>query len=209
MPKLGPQPPVPGVVKIELLGSLTGIPTANIFHASYGGSPPTSTQAQTLANNLIGAFRSAFQALVSTEYNCTLCRVTDLSSPSGAVAESAAGWSGTLSSQPLPNQTAMLVNWLVGRRYRGGHPRSYIAGLSQIELGSPTSWDPAYLGEWQIAVNSWHSSLNGGAIGSFGPFSHVNVHMIHLGAYVVPPVVDAILSGAPNPTPGTQRKRLH
>ena len=190
-------------------GSCTGIPTANIFHASYGGTPPTATQAATLAGNLIGAFRSSFQALVSTEYLCNLCRVTDLASSTGAVAESAAGWAGTLAGQALPNQTAMLVNWLVGRRYRGGHPRTYLAGLVQIELSNPTTWDPSYLGEWQIAVNNWHSALNGGAIGSFGPFSHVNVHMIHLGAYVVPPLVDPILSGAPNPTPGTQRKRLH
>jgi hypothetical protein len=38
---------------------------------------------------------------------------------------------GSLGGNTLPPQCAAVISWGIGRRYRGGKPRTYIAGISE------------------------------------------------------------------------------
>lgn len=208
MTKLGPLPPVPGVTKFEFHGSLFGPPVVNIFHVQYGGGPPSATDLATHASRMHDSFQQVFQSLLSTAYNATGTTATDLSSSTGAVATQGGPWTGTGGSDYLPNNTAMLINWSIPRRYRGGHPRTYLPGLTLSDTSGPTSWTPAVVSSFSAAAENFLSRVNAPAIGAYGPFSMVCVHYYHLGAYRVPPLVDPVTAGAAHGMPASMRKRM-
>jgi hypothetical protein len=204
-----PLPPVPGVVKIEFLWTQNGVPAANIFHASYSGSAPSSSDCTAIAGQIDTAFwTSGFRGFFSNFTTLQGIRVTDIATDTGASGEYSDGNSGTISEEGVGAQMCVLVNYSIARRYRGGHPRTYYPGLSNTYLESPQQWDSDGVTAVNSAAANLYEILQTASSGSTTLTGQVCVSYRTGDAPRVTPLVEAISSAVVNGSVKTQRRRL-
>jgi hypothetical protein len=116
----------------------------------------------------------------------------------------------------------MLVNYVIGRRYRGGKPRSYFPWGSSQEIFTRQSWNPTFVTNVDSGLAAYFSAVIGTTVGGTTLTEHVNVsyysgftvvtNPVTHRARNVPtvravPVVDNILSFAASSRPASQRRR--
>jgi hypothetical protein len=104
--------------------------------------------------------------------------------------------------------TCAVVDWLIGRYYRGGHPRTYFGGIATASvtsgsvLGNPQSANiAAGAAAWLTAVNALtHGSISAVALGTVS-FAQAN-------AWRSPPVFEAYTGSKVRTHLGTQKRRI-
>jgi hypothetical protein len=217
-----PLNPVPNVLKCQLLWSDSSdndVRTTWFFR--YSGGPPTATD----CNNLAADIYSAVEAMVgnwtaTTQF--TGVEVTDLSSPSGGQGLHSQSTSGTRVGGDLAGGTAVVVGYVITRRYRGGKPRSYFPFFSSSDLVSRQQWSAGDLSILDGDLATCFAAIIGATSGSTTITDHVNVSY-YTGNRVVTnpitgrarnvpqpravPVVDVITSFGARVQPGSQRRR--
>lgn len=127
-----PALPAVQVLKTEVIGNMEGAGFANIFHTGGIGvtGPPTVAQLLTYLTALEASYKAHILPLLSIGITVTEVKCTDLSSSTGAVAEAGfADAGGVTSSGALAVSSAVVLSWAISRRYRGGHPRTYLPGI--------------------------------------------------------------------------------
>lgn len=200
-------PPVPGVVRVAMTGVLDLIPIATIFHMGYTGSPPSGTA--------VLGFSDAVASNWGTFVNAHLCNtcsydtftVTDLSSETGAEGIFEASHVGGASGVAVPNSVQLVISKAIARRYRGGHPRTYICGLPSTGLLDQTHWQtPFAIG----IANAWSTFIQGliGTVSFPAVSAEVCVHYIKNKEPLAFPLVDATQGAVGRALMGTQRRRL-
>jgi hypothetical protein len=187
----------------------------------YGGSPPNSADCSNFAVTLENAF-AAENALWDTRTELTGCTATDLSSNSGGVGSSTGSTNGTLGGDTLAGGTAVVVSYLITRRYRGGKPRNYFPWGDSNSLNTKQLWLPAYVASVAAGMASAISAFIGTVEGATTISAHVNVSYYEGFTVVtspttgrarnVPklrttPVVDDIVGRTVLGRPGSQRRR--
>lgn len=110
------------------------------------------------ATNIATAMRNGWVTemvpLLSTTYILDTVTVTDLGSDSGVQVVHPSGDAGsTAAADFLPAQTAMCFTAAIGRRYRGGKPRWYQAGLHQAHLQDNQNFTATAVGNFTAAFN--------------------------------------------------------
>jgi hypothetical protein len=155
--------PVPGVVKVEFYGTMTGATKwANVFHYRYSGTLPSAAGLAALANTYDGVFATYFAPLQSNDTQFGGCRITDLSSDTGAYADIPDPTDGTRGAGLIPAQLAVLVSYQSVTRFRGGHPRSYFVAGIDSDLLNPSTWTDTFPGLVVAAA----TEVQGAIIGS-------------------------------------------
>lgn len=217
-----PLPSVPNVIRVDHLwddGSDTGAMSRQFF--SYSGSPPNSAACVDLA---AGIFNHMGTCAECWDENTALIgvKVTDLSSPSGGVGEHAQTQNGIRAGTPLSASSAVLVNYLIGRRYRGGKPRNYLPWGQSGDLNNKTQWAGAFLTLVNSDLSGYFSGVIGTTSGGTTISQHVNVSYYDGFTVITNPVtgrarnvaklrssplVDVILSYAASPRVASQRRR--
>jgi hypothetical protein len=215
-------PVVPNVVKAQF-GWNDGSDThaMNVLHFRYSGGPPTSTDCTSLASSL-------FTAMAGCHGNwpagtlLELCQVTDLASPSGGQGAHTGAQDGISSGTALAAGSATLVNYIIGRRYRGGKPRSYFPWGDSASLASRQNWTAAFISQVSTTLSSAFAAMLGASAGSTVITAHVNVSYYQGNkGFIDPntgiarnipqlratPVVDTINSFKIGPTVASQRRR--
>jgi hypothetical protein len=170
-------PSVSFVFKIALAWDVgTDANAITDLHWLYAGLPPTGTQVTTWCTN--------FNALTSAEWPIVLgsstkylgVAMTDLTSPTSAEGFAGTSVTGTRAGSPLGAGTALLIHYPIGRRYRGGKPRSYLPWGTSADLDTRNTWDPTPLG---VFSTTWAAILNAvpaaGPVGTAALVSQVNV----------------------------------
>lgn len=128
-------------VRIAISGLVKGANWANVFHAQLTTS---STITQADLDTWTTAFGAAFVTNIpprqSTEVTTTLAKAI-LYTPGGGELISQATLAGTGSGTPLDagNAPCKVISWLSTVYWRGGKPRSYIAGLISGDLTTATN----------------------------------------------------------------------
>jgi hypothetical protein len=202
-------PPVPGVIKLEFLWSQSGIPAANIFHAGYSGGPPTAADLATFGAAAGAAFwGGSTLGLFPSTLELVGVKATDLASDSGAVAEVPIGTSGTGTGGECPAQAAVLVNYSISRRYRGGHPRTYFPPFEVTNLASPSEWSAGATTDLDTAIAALFSYADGVVLDSFTGTGLVCVSYELAKVPRDDPLVEPIAGWVVNPILGTQRRRV-
>jgi hypothetical protein len=203
-----PLPPCPAI-KVEAIYNISGLARAfvNIYHVGYTGGPPTG--------GTLAAFAALMDPAIDTEITTSMHTssvhsesiYTDLSSATGAVVVTTPGVAGGNSGTIAPLSVAAVISWAIARRYRGGHPRTYVGGLSDAQLSDPISLNPTFAGNLQVQagglisdVLSFSSTLPGSAL--------VTVSYRTGNAQRVTPVIEQILGAAVHPLIRSQRRRL-
>lgn len=145
----GPLPSPGQVLRIALQGAGDIYPWANILHAAYTGSPPSVSVLETLAAAIGTVWNSTIGGAFTSDNSLLTTKITDLSSDFGAQVEVDTPNPGTNGEDPIPNNVCTLITYPVDLRYRGGHPRTYLAagGAGNQATDSVTMWNSGYVDE--------------------------------------------------------------
>lgn len=171
-----PPLPSPGqVVEIKLVGNLgSDADLLNRLFMSYTGSPPAVGDLLTFSNAIATAWQSDLASLISSDYTLENVVVTDLSSDTGATANTTPAYAGTDSSGCNAG-TALVVKLEIARRYRGGHPRKYLGGISNAHVTADQKWNATYLDSMDAGWTSFSGDIVAATPSGMGTGAMVNV----------------------------------
>lgn len=219
---MAPLPAVPKVVRVDFHGKYEGdLNVQNREFFQYAGTL-NLTDAATWLTAIVTAWNADVIANLSTRLSSLLAELTDLSSNTAPQVLNSTGTTGGDGNTPTSAGTALVIKKVIARRYRGGHPRVYLAGATATNIQAGGTWDPTYLGNrvgnYIAFINAATTTPGGTAIGAI---THVNVsyfsgftnHTFPSGrVHAIPtprvtPLVDAINGHVGNPIPASQRRR--
>jgi hypothetical protein len=193
-----------------LLGNYRGLPFLNRFWLNVTPSgTPGATEVLALSNAVAAAFRTRFGAQLSIDWHSTNQRTVWFKSSTDEVAvDGSDTGSGSINDVDAPIQCCYLINWAISGSYRGGHPRSYLAGVTMNGLSNDrdiastkrTNLSTAatnFLSDVNALTPSGWSAVQLGTFAFFRGLSALN-----------PPVFKPFNSGSCNGILATQRRRL-
>jgi hypothetical protein len=217
-----PLPDVPNVIKAIMkftLGEDTDV--VNILHFEFTGTA-TSGDLDAFALQLSDQFHTQFSGHLTSDLEITEVECIDLTSTSSATGLDTTGRTFTGTGPPLTGETAIVVSHHISRRYRGGKPRTYIAGALAGDLTDEQLWDSANVAIWQ---GDWDDFINN-VLTTYGALTVDNlVNVSYYSGFTVVinpitgrarnvptlrvggPVIDGVNSSSINPRPGSQRRR--
>jgi hypothetical protein len=211
MAHLGPVPDAPSTVKIRLIGTNSSGKWVNVLHAKYAGGTIDIAALATLAQNVRAAWVTNFAPRLTTSCQLLQVECTDIASRTGAQNVDTVGGAGTIPGVFAPLQVALVVSWKVGTRYRGGHPRMYLAGPDPSQIQTGNTWMPTYVTNVLAAARAFRTAINASAAGG-ATWQLVAVSYFHLvggvPAYKVPPDILPIADAAIHTRVDTMRRRL-
>ena len=198
MPVHTPEPkipftPIPGVVKLQMKGHYQGQPWTNIFHLL---SPIIVGFDNTQMAALATAMGTHYGALLQPGKNpgdiFEECVATDLSSGTGGIGVAGFSVSGSTAGAVMPANLAHCVSWAIGRRYRGGKPRTYIGGVTGGDIADSRSFTLASTTSLENNANGFRIAVNADVTPPGAPYNLVCVHYLKNHALLTPPLVDLI-----------------
>jgi len=217
-------PSVPNVLRATLQWSdAADMNCTTTLFFEYSGGAPSDAAALALANAIEAAMSDcASQWLVSVQLLGV--QVTDLSSATGAQAEFATNIPGTLTGTALSGGTALVANYTISRRYRGGKPRSYLPWGSGAVLQTAQMWSAAFLSSSRSKLDTFFATVIGSSSGGTTITNQCNVSYYEGSTATVvgpsgsqrgkttptrraTPLVNAVTSRSLLGSPGSQRRR--
>ena len=214
-------PSVPNVVKI-IVNGLTGAAIDrvwnNILHASYSGAVPSESILSSIAQQIWNAWVDTGPIVLQTaDTSLNSVEVIDLSSDtaaSGFYDDGGEPAIGTNGEDPLPAQVCTLISYDQSRRYRGGHPRTYLNAGGDGNLLTMNQWNSGYITD---VLSAWGDVMTGLSTASSGGFSLTGMVCVsYVDREVNPvapyrrtvPLVEPILGFTPDELVATQRRRV-
>ena len=155
-------PPVPNVLRVAISGTCDTFNWLNALHFGYSGGAPSPTDLETLCNGLGENWSATVTPLQDVHTILQTIEATDLtSSTSAQYTLEGIDLPGTRDGSFLPADACALIDYPINRRYRGGHPRTYLCVGVQGDLTDRAHWST----DFQTAViDGWRDFITG-AIG--------------------------------------------
>lgn len=173
---MAPLPDVPDVIRIDtkyVLGEDLNV--TNRMFLGFSGTTPSVSDLNTLATAVHGLWVADLAPLAATNVGLESITITDLTSSSSAVGENLTTHSGTRTGNVVSAAACLLVNFQLGRRYRGGKPRNYTPFGVAADLSDPQTWSTGLTSATVTAWNSYIGNLLLQPIGSGVIDAQVNV----------------------------------
>jgi hypothetical protein len=159
---------------------------------------------------------------MSTQVTLTEIDIVDLSTSSGAIGSSTTAHAGSRGGNMLDASACVIIKKHLSRRYRGGHPRTYLPAGIVSDVATPQTWAGALLasaaGAWvslmaAIAAHTWSGGtlLNEVNVSYYQGFHNVTLpsgRQTSRPTLRATPLVDNVASITANPNIGSQRRRL-
>ncbi len=156
-------PVVPGVVKVQLVGTTGGEPCRNITHWRYVTTSGDLTSAQLLValDKFVNSWGTNAAPVINNTVSLLAVEGADLTSSTAATATAPSTHVGGASDYPTPPSTCVLESKTIARRYRGGHPRTYWPGpgLSQSLSSLGDQFNSGSLAAWQTAIEDYYGAI--------------------------------------------------
>jgi hypothetical protein len=213
-------PAVPNVIKIEVSGLAAQSPWANIFHFTFSGGPAIPADMNTLAGHVVTSWGSHMGTFMNLQTIMNLVQTTDLTSSTGSIGAAIASVAGSDSTNPAPNNAAMVIKKRIARRYRGGHPKTFLLPQGDNQLFDGDSWKSTYVTNVKLGYDAFITGLltTHGAITLIGEVivsyysGFTNVTMPSGRTKSKPtlrpvPLVDGVVSTSAEQKVGSQRRR--
>jgi hypothetical protein len=138
-------PAVPKVIRVTLPFKLPTDPNAlSRFFVEYSGTAPTPIQLQTFCDAVATAEATEFGPLMSGLYTMQAVQAEDLSSSSSAVAGGSIANAGSRAGGSLAPGTALIIEFLIARRYRGGKPKVFLPLGVSADVTAAGVWNTAF-----------------------------------------------------------------
>lgn len=203
-----PLPPVPGIAKIIVKQTLASVAVYNILHARQaGGSAWTGSECAAMATAVRSAWVTNVIPLQSNALSLGDVQVIDLSSNTGNEGTATGTTAGGLVSAAAPANACVCWSWKIARRYRGGHPRTYIAGLAQANVLNANSITSAHRTAHAAAGAAIRNAIEGVTVG--GALANmVVIHYRRDGVQLTVPDYSYISSVSVDDRIDSQRRRL-
>lgn len=169
-----PLPTVPNVIRvaIECQGN-DGRLAVNVCHFEYGGTPPSSGDCQDIAGVFFAAWQAQFTPTQPAQTSLVQVTVTDLSTDTGGEGtfnNFGVPIPGGSTHGMLPLHSCFLLSKFVERRFRGGHPRSYLPIGTTNDLNDDGDWKES---SWTPWVTAWENLI--AAVLTDNPYGATNV----------------------------------
>lgn len=197
-------PSVPNVLKVVIKGisgESTPINWANVLHFLWSGTAPTVTSATAIANNVITQWGTHMAPEQVNNITMNEVDVIDLTSDTAAAVEIGADTPGTRGDDEIPANVAFLIDSEISRRYRGGHPRTYLIVGGNADFLDAAHWSTAFTAEvashWDAFLGAVIGFASGGClVGNQCSVSYVSKEENPIPPYYrAVPIVD-VMSGA-------------
>lgn len=205
-----PQPAVPHVVRIAINQTIATRPIVNILHVQYAPTSDFLTAAQLDA--FVKAVSDIWQGQIIPLQSSAITLLgafgQDLSSdtsPSGSWTTAAGGLAAGTS---LSASVAVCVSWKQAQRYKGGHPRTYLAGLPTAATNSPSTISASTVTAVSAAANSLRTGIQGIATSGVSSASMVLVRYFLNKVPLTNPLTNVITASSVNSRLDSQRRRL-
>lgn len=199
--------PVPGLLQVRHNWEIGDKIGANVLHYTFTPATPSTLGFVELVAGTAAAEAATQVALWGPDTSYLGCTVTDLSSSTAPSSDFAGEAVGTRAGDPLPANVALLYQYSIGRRYRGGHPRTYWPWFTAADVDTPQTWDGASL----TAADAAASLILGAPIavssGGFTCNTQVAVSYYLDRVLRVTPVTDVVTPIGCEPMIASQRRR--
>lgn len=119
-----------------------------------------------------------------------------------------ASFPGTKTNSCMPANCAVAVSWKVAIGYRGGHPRSYLAGLDLNDVPSLAAISPALASTLAAGGNTFLNSINGHSQGPLTSLTVGTISFVRQKQWRTPPVFVAYTTATCDTRIDSQRRRL-
>lgn len=218
-----PLPPAGNVIRVQLQHKKDAdLNILDRLYFAYTGSPPAASDLNTYCTSVAAAWNTSLKPEASPDITLTEVIAEDLSSSSGAVGADTVAIVGTRSGGIMAAQTAVLVNFQLSRRYRGGKPRVYLPYGSQTDLSNGQQWGNTFTSAFHTAFTTFLAAISTATVGPATLTGQVSVSYykdftsvqdpITMRWRNIPtpratPVVDGVSSFTVNPSLGSQRRR--
>lgn len=171
-----PLPPIANVIRVQLKHTVgDDLDALDRFYLQYAGEPPTVADMVAFVSAVGTAWATHLQAFAGAYVELTEVLAQDLSSDTAAVAEEAVALTGTRAGADLPAGVAVLINFGIARRYRGGKPRVYVPYFTDADVLTPQSWAAASVANLQAAFQAFLTECEAAVWAGGGPMSQTSV----------------------------------
>ena len=193
----------------------------NRIFLRYSGTAPTDADLVTMAGVVATNWASYMAAIYVTNMHLIDTLLEDLTSATGATGFATSDVPGAITNPPLSSGVATVIQLKISRRYRGGHPRVYLASGGADDLSSQDQWSSDYLAACTSAWGDFTGAVFTDGWSGAGTIDHVNVsyyagytnHTFPSGRVrPIPtprgtPLIDPVIAFSVNPRPASQRRR--
>lgn len=172
-------PPLPSPGNIIRLRFFWATSATNEFGSriflKYSGGPPTAGDLTTLCSNASAHYGAQLAAYTGTAVSLVTIEAIDLSSNTGAEGRWTGNIEGTRSGANLPDDVCTLLNFQIGRRYRGGKPKIFLPpGVAQ-DMFNNVSWTAGFISAVSSAWGTFMADVLADTYSSFTLTDNVNV----------------------------------
>lgn len=204
-----PQQPV-GTARVAISGRGAGGNTwVNVFWLSLTATTHVASDLGNIENTMATAFGTRFLPSMASEFSLSLIKTTWLYAAGQAIeVQQTLSGNGTGGTQNSTDSTCALINWSILDFYRGGHPRTYLAGLPENHISNGRLLDSSYASTLATAAQGFLADCNALTHGGISAAALGTVRFASGNAWLSPPVFRAYQGASVNPILATQRRRL-
>lgn len=198
-------PPVEGVIKLEIVGNLSGITQfANIFHMGAASGAWTGADLVAVWGGIDSSLEELYTGNGGTAMTVTGATLIDLTSDMGSSYVVPLDWVGGREGISPPASACVMGKYAITRRYRGGHPRSYFPFGSVDLFLNPQSWDEAFVANVAANLESFReATIAYSAASTLGAVSYFSGGVMRETPIFEPFTASSVVSGIKS-----QRRRL-
>lgn|SRR6476661_10134582 len=213
MPPEGHRPnPPANVARVSIEGTTTGVPWANVFWVRNGNAvTPAIGDLLAVLGDILDAFDSTLLPNLSSglvKDGGSILYYGETGAELGVdKSDHDTGSSGGALSV---SSVACGISWKVQARYRGGHPRTYLAGVPSTAISNPNTLTGAFCTAVASDANDFHAAVNAITHGDFNDVHLGTVSFQHNGEWRSPTLFRDYVPGAATVDTriDTQRRRL-
>lgn len=211
---LGPLPDMQQIVLLKFSGVHNSYLWQQIGYLQYTGIAPAVADLISVGNTVGTAWGTNFGPMCHANVTLNQIDLTDMTSRGSAQASvTALAKVGTRTGTDVLNNTAAVISWKVNRRYKGGHPRTYLPAGVIADITVGRTWTTAFQTALANAAAAYRTALNGITVsGTSYKMVYMNIYthdpVTKQQLYMTPPVPYTIQSATVHGRVDTQRRRL-
>lgn len=188
-------------------GNYQGKPWSNTIYCTFDRSGDPADPAA-VASDAFDAWAASL--LVSMKEDNHLTKCTFVYHDGGFLLEGAhiGSEDGGAIGEGVNTQVAVVVSWRIAEHYRGGKPRSYLAGAPYEGLDTYSSWSDDFVTTVSAHAVDFIAAMNAIDGNGFDVILIGVMHFFRAGAALDPPEFSPFITGAVQKRVCTQRRRL-
>lgn len=204
-----PAPPV-GTVRLTFSGTIQTHRWANVLWLQLTSATPASADLNTLLTSINTAWGTRIKPLLGTDMSLTLMQGVWLhAAGSEIVGTNATVQTGSVGEASVNSAAACyIISNHISSYYRGGHPRTYLAGLRASSVTNGSAIAAGSLTSLTTGWNNFRTDINAMTAGAITAVVLGTVRFQSGNAWLTPPVFRAFINSTVRSTLGTQRRRI-